>query len=200
MSGPFSQARPGLRSAGIFTSSSARSWGTSMKRGVWYFGATLPPRVRQVLPAGTEHVGQSNCSMAAAASASWLMSQKLPEGALCEACSARGSENAEYGQNGLAPGRLDRSQNYFRTSGARGNGSAGASRRDSPCDTKAGRRLGIGIAACKIPSRACPRCPGSWIRMGAARPRPGPVRPAAGPNRPRAFVRSARRPLGGRPW
>lgn len=52
MVGPLSHARPGPRSAGVFTSSSARNWETSMKRGVWYFGATLPPRVRQVLPAG----------------------------------------------------------------------------------------------------------------------------------------------------
>jgi hypothetical protein len=30
-----------------------------MKRGVWYLGATLPPRVRQTLPAGASHIGQS---------------------------------------------------------------------------------------------------------------------------------------------
>jgi len=50
---PPPHTRPGQRPAGVFTSSSARSWGTSMNLGVWHFGATLPPRVRQVLPAGT---------------------------------------------------------------------------------------------------------------------------------------------------
>ncbi len=100
MAGPLSHARPGPRSAGVRTSSSARSWGTSMNRGVWYFGATLPPRVRQVLPAGTSHVGQSNCSTAVAGSASWGMSQNLPRGALCEGFFARGCENEVQGQTG----------------------------------------------------------------------------------------------------
>lgn len=37
-------ARPRLRSEGAFTSSSARNWATSVKREVWHFEATLPPR------------------------------------------------------------------------------------------------------------------------------------------------------------
>jgi hypothetical protein len=48
-----------------------------MKRGVWYFGATLPPRVRQVIPAAAEQVGQSNCSTAEAGSARAVVSQNL---------------------------------------------------------------------------------------------------------------------------
>ncbi len=86
MAGPISHAWPGPRSAGVRTSSSARSWGTSMKRGVWYFGAILPPRVRQVLPAGTSQVGHSNCATAAAGSAVSGMSQNLSRAALCESC------------------------------------------------------------------------------------------------------------------
>ncbi|WP_230466645.1 hypothetical protein [[Actinomadura] parvosata] len=61
------------------TSSSVRSCGTSMKRGVWYLGATFPPRVRQALPAGAAHIGQSKASTAAAGSASSVMSQNLPQ-------------------------------------------------------------------------------------------------------------------------
>lgn len=74
----------GAAHGGVFTSSSARSWGTSMKRGVWYFGATLPLRVQQVLPAGTSHAGQSNCSMMAAGSTGSGMSQNLSGGALAD--------------------------------------------------------------------------------------------------------------------
>lgn len=48
--GPACHLRPGPRSAGVRTSNSARSYGTSMNRGVWCFGATLPPWVRQALP------------------------------------------------------------------------------------------------------------------------------------------------------
>lgn len=40
------------RSSGMSTSSSSRSAGTRMKRGVWYFVAVFPPRVRHGLPAG----------------------------------------------------------------------------------------------------------------------------------------------------
>ncbi|MFD4567031.1 hypothetical protein ACFWOX_21920 [Streptomyces sp. NPDC058467] len=39
-------------------SSDARA-GTRTKRGVWYFAAVFPPRVRQALPAGASQFGQS---------------------------------------------------------------------------------------------------------------------------------------------
>nr|WP_246268231.1 hypothetical protein [Nonomuraea typhae] len=81
--GPGSQTRPGPRSAGVRTSGSARSWGARVKRGVWYFGATLPPRVRQALPAGAAHMGQPKASTAAGLARS-LMSQTYRE-----PCSAR---------------------------------------------------------------------------------------------------------------
>lgn len=51
--------RPGCRSAGTGISSSSRSAGTRTKRGVWYFAAVFPPRVRQALPAGVSQFGQS---------------------------------------------------------------------------------------------------------------------------------------------
>ncbi len=57
--GPDFHGRPGSRSSGTGTSSSSRSAGTRMKRGVWYFVAVLPPRVRQGLPAWASQFGQS---------------------------------------------------------------------------------------------------------------------------------------------
>ncbi|AQY20610.1 hypothetical protein T261_08353 [Streptomyces lydicus] len=42
-------------------------WGTRTKRGVWYFAAVVPPRVRQALPAGASQFGQSMGSTANAA-------------------------------------------------------------------------------------------------------------------------------------
>ncbi len=65
--GPGFHARPGPRSSGTRTSRSSRSPGTRMKRGVWYFAAVFPPRVRQALPAGAPQAGQSWRSAAAAA-------------------------------------------------------------------------------------------------------------------------------------
>lgn len=56
---PCFHARPGSRSAGTGISSSSRSAGTRTKRGVWYFAAVFPPRVRQALPAGASQFGQS---------------------------------------------------------------------------------------------------------------------------------------------
>ncbi len=55
--GPGFHGRPGSRSSGTRTSSSSRSAGTRMKRGVWYLVAVLPPRVRQGLPAGSSQFG-----------------------------------------------------------------------------------------------------------------------------------------------
>jgi hypothetical protein len=55
------------RSAGTGTSSSSRSAVTRTKRGVWYFTAVFPPRVRQALPAGASQFGQSRRSTANAA-------------------------------------------------------------------------------------------------------------------------------------
>lgn len=65
--GPGFHGRPGPRSSGARTSSSSRSVGTRMKRGVWYFVAHLPPRVRHGLPAGASQFGQSFCSNSKAA-------------------------------------------------------------------------------------------------------------------------------------
>lgn len=65
--GPGFHGRPGPRSSGTRTSSSSRSAGTRMKRAVWYFVAVFPPRVRQALPAGASHFGQSFRSTAFAA-------------------------------------------------------------------------------------------------------------------------------------
>lgn len=65
--GPCFHARPGCRSAGTGISSSSRSAGTRTKRGVWYFAAVFPPRVRQALPAGASHFVQSWRSTASAA-------------------------------------------------------------------------------------------------------------------------------------
>lgn len=57
----------GPRAADIATSRSSLSAGTRMNRAVWYLTAVLPPWVRQGLPAGAAHFGQSWRSTAAAA-------------------------------------------------------------------------------------------------------------------------------------
>lgn len=65
--GPGFHGRPGPRSSGTGTSSSSRRAGTRMKRGVWYFAAVFPARVRHGLPVGAPYFGQLFRSTAFAA-------------------------------------------------------------------------------------------------------------------------------------
>src|SRR3954471_10319084 len=62
--GSSTHVEPGLRTAGVATLRVLASWGTSRKRAVWYWMATLPLPVRHGDPAGAAQadIGQSRAS------------------------------------------------------------------------------------------------------------------------------------------
>lgn len=80
-------------------------------------GATLPPRVRQALPAGAAHIGQSKTSAAVAGSASSAMSQNLSQAWFGEGGFARGFESDARERTGhcVNRGRVSRNYSFMRS-------------------------------------------------------------------------------------